>query len=280
MIPNLTLRALPSTASCKSLRPLESGRPWMDRSLLRDMLLTRSVLDVRDWMAQRRIGLDMPLFSDSHSLLTFAIAFEPEAAEQLMQDPRVNINALDGHGELPLALAFRNRKLFDMLMAHPGIDINASDRNGNTALVEAAAQGQQEAAERLLQDWRLDSDAHGQVKRALGRARERRYEQLAKAIESKLAADSLAIAQRAGPDLNAWLEHAWGMLGAEPGFYYMDTEKKELVGVSDARELTVLYMRRLKSASAIESPETRELKQRAIEAAYRELLPRFTKKSR
>jgi hypothetical protein len=68
----------------------------------------------------------------------------------------------------------------------------------------------------------------------------------------------------------------WMLLGAKPGYYY--AEDGQLVGITNARELTVLYMQRLKDIYFIEDPAFRELQQGIVGRAYDTLLPRYRKK--
>jgi hypothetical protein len=254
----------------------------MDPTVLRYKLLNGSVLEVANLMAEWKMPIDTPLFPGSHTLLTFAIAFEPEAVETLLRETHADINVADGYGDLPLVLALRNRPLFNMLAARGAADLNARDKRGNTALIEAAALGDMEAVGILLGDGRLNLDAHAQGARALGRAAAGHYNDIVKAIVRALwidpasaRAESNANAEPRPKPKRMSAPEAWALLDAEPGFYF--TDQGQGIPITDARDLTVLYMQRLRDAVAIEDQEQRMLRERAIGLAYEALLPEFRK---
>jgi hypothetical protein len=240
----------------------------LNPEMLLETLLNDSVLRVREEMEASGISLDTPLFPHPHTLLTFAVEFEPEAVDDLLQHHAVDVNAKDEYGDLPLVLALKDRALFQKLLAHPDTQINAQDGHGKTALIEAASRGDPTLVELLLKDHRLDIDAHSQGLRALDCARARRNSGIAEAIESGLMAE---------PRIKCMpLDTAWKLLGAEPGYYY--TGEGQLVGVSDKRELTALYMERLKHAFFVDDPEESMLRTRMITRAYAALLRACTTK--
>lgn len=244
--------------------------PRLNPDMLIETLLNGSVLRVRDEMKESGISFDTPLFPHPHTLLTFAVEFEPEAVDDLLQHHDIDVNAKDECGDLPLVLALKDHALFQKLLARPDIQINAQDGHGKTALIEAASRGDLKLVELLLKDQRLDIGAHSQGLRALHSARARRRTEIAEAIEFGLWAEPRNTCMS--------LDTAWEVLGAEPGYYY--TEKGQLVALSDKRELTVLYMERLKHAFFVDDPEESMLLRRMITRAYKALLRACTTKLR
>jgi ankyrin repeat protein len=81
-----------------------------------------------------------------------------EEIKVLLADPRIDVNAMDKYGAIPLIVAVSkgNIEIIKELLKHPNINVNAKNYKGNTTLFQAIHQGNIEIIKILLADPRIN----------------------------------------------------------------------------------------------------------------------------
>ena len=129
----------------------QKGEVPSDRELVQ-AVRSGSVASVRDLLAEGA-NVNARYEMRRTALIEAVIAGHVAVVEELIENPRVDVNAIDKHGATALWWAARlgHTKIVHTLLSRPGIDLNrAHPVMGRPLLIEAVARNQPEVVELIL----------------------------------------------------------------------------------------------------------------------------------